>query len=94
MLPALLEALRQHQSEVDIARPRLDPALEALQGRVRDARRAVRRGRYATEDLAAAATLGIRRRPLASIAVVGAAGALVGCLVGLALGRRSGPRTL
>jgi ElaB/YqjD/DUF883 family membrane-anchored ribosome-binding protein len=71
----------------------LDPVSESLRETMRDARRAVRQGRYDVEDFAAATALHVRREPLASIAWAAAAGALAGCLLGFALGRRRRDRS-
>jgi ElaB/YqjD/DUF883 family membrane-anchored ribosome-binding protein len=68
---------------------RLEPALESVERTVRDVRRAVRRGRYAAEDLAADAARQVRRRPLASLGWAALAGAIVGGVVGLILSRGS-----
>jgi ElaB/YqjD/DUF883 family membrane-anchored ribosome-binding protein len=73
---------------------RLNPALESLEEKMRGARRAMTHGRHATEDLAADAALHVRRHPLASLAMAGAAGAVAGLLFGLAIGwqvRRTRP---
>ena len=71
---------------------RLMPALEKIERNARTVRRAVVRGRYATEDLAAAATLAVRRRPVRTLALAGVAGALAGCVLGYGLARRRAAR--
>ena len=76
---AAREAVREH----------LDPAVDALQENVRSARKAMAHGREAVEDFAASTAVRIRRRPLASVAVVAAVGLFAGCLLGLVLGRRT-----
>jgi ElaB/YqjD/DUF883 family membrane-anchored ribosome-binding protein len=73
---------------------RLSPALETLEENVRDARRAIARGRRRVEDLADETTLRVRQRPLTSMAVAATVGALAGCLIGVAVGwklRRTTP---
>ena len=67
----------------EVLRERLMPALDTLEGTMRQGRRMLIRGRHAAEDAAAGAVLQIRRRPL--IAIVGA-GVLVGAVAGFALG--------
>lgn len=66
---------------------RLEPALESIEGKMRDVRRAVRRTRYAAEDLAAGAVVHVRRRPLVSLGWAALAGAIVGGAVALILAR-------
>lgn len=67
----------------------VDPVVASVHDTMREARRAVRRGRYVVEDVAGDTALRIRRRPLAAVALVAAAGTLVGCVLGFTLGRRS-----
>ena len=77
----------------DAIKQRLTPALdtlETLEKNARRARRAVARGRYATEDAMTGAALGLRRRPLRSLALAAGTGALAGCIMGFVLGRRGG----
>lgn len=64
----------------------LNPALESLEENVRTARRAIRKGRHAAEDVVAGATQEVRRRPLISVAMAGVTGALVGSAVGFVVG--------
>lgn len=74
----------------DAITQRLTPALdtiESLEKNLRRARRAAAHGRYATQDAVAGAALGIRRRPLRTVAVAAGAGALAGWLVGFAMSR-------
>ena len=66
---------------------RLTPALETLDETMRQGRRVIVRGREAVEDAAAAAALGIRRRPLKAVMIAALAGALVGGLAGFGLSR-------
>lgn len=78
------------ESAKEAVAERLSPALESFEDNVREnvreARRAITHGRHAAEDLAAGTALEVRRRPLMSVAVVGAAGAFAGCMFGFALG--------
>ena len=79
----------------DAIRDRLTPAIDTLgtiEKNLRRARRAAAHGRYATEDAVAGATLGIRRRPLRTVALAAGAGALAGCLFGFAMSRRCASR--
>jgi hypothetical protein len=72
---------------------RLNPALESVEQNVRDARRAIGRGRRAAEDFAADAALRVRRHPLRSVTVAMTTGAAAGCLIGFGLGWVAGRRT-
>jgi len=67
-----------------IIHQRLEPAREAVETRVREARRVVTRARNAAEDFADDASLRIRRHPLSAVAAVASAGLLVGYLAGVA----------
>jgi hypothetical protein len=78
------------ESAAEALTERLSPALDSLGQNVRDARRAVARGRRATEDLIDQTTLRVRRRPATSMAVAVSAGALAGCMIGFALGWQAG----
>ena len=71
----------------------LSPALDTLEENVRDARRAIVHGRHAAEDVVAGAALQVRRRPLGALAIAVGVGALGGCMIGFALGRRAHGRT-
>jgi ElaB/YqjD/DUF883 family membrane-anchored ribosome-binding protein len=73
----------------EAVRERLDPALESFQQQARDARRAAVRGQHAVEDFAAGTALQIRRRPLTSVALASAVGAIAGCVFGLAMASRA-----
>lgn len=72
----------------EAVKERFAPAAEKLEDNVRQARRAMVRGRYAAEDAAAAAALQVRRHPGAAIALAAGAGALAGCMMGFAIGSR------
>ena len=65
------------------------PALDTVEEKARQARRAIVKGRYVAEDLAHETTDQVRRRPLMAIAIATGAGALAGCVIGFALGWRS-----
>jgi ElaB/YqjD/DUF883 family membrane-anchored ribosome-binding protein len=71
---------------VDAISQRFRPAAGTAEDAIRQARRAMVRGQYAAEDATAAAALLIRRRPLTAVAAAAGAGALVGGIVGLAVG--------
>ena len=68
---------------------RLTPALETLKENVREARRAIVHGRRAAQDFVAGTALRVRWRPMTALALAAGAGALAGCLIGLALGGRA-----
>lgn len=72
---------------------RLSPALETLEENVRQARRAIVQGRYAAEDFAAGTALQVRHHPLSAVALAAGAGALAGCMIGVALGWLAHRRT-
>jgi ElaB/YqjD/DUF883 family membrane-anchored ribosome-binding protein len=71
---------------------RVNPALEALEQHVREARRAMVHGRRAAEDFVDETTLRVRRHPLGSVALAVTAGALAGCVMGFALRWQAGRR--
>jgi ElaB/YqjD/DUF883 family membrane-anchored ribosome-binding protein len=72
---------------------RMTPALEELEENAQEARRTIVHGRHAVGDLVASTALRVRWRPLAAMALAASMGALAGCLIGFALGRRSHGRT-
>jgi ElaB/YqjD/DUF883 family membrane-anchored ribosome-binding protein len=65
---------------------RFAPARETIDDAIREGRRAIVRAQHAAEDAAAAATLIIRRRPLAAVAMAGATGLVVGGLIAMTIG--------
>ena len=71
---------------VEAIKERLTPALDTLDGTVRQGLRVIVRGQHAAEDATAAAALRIRRRPLSAVMIAAGAGALAGGLIGLGLG--------
>jgi ElaB/YqjD/DUF883 family membrane-anchored ribosome-binding protein len=81
-------------SAKDAVAERLSPTLDSVQEQVRQARRVITHGRHAAEDFVAETELNVRRRPLSSIALAGAVGALAGCLFGLLLGSQTRRRRL
>ena len=60
---------------------------------LREARRALMSARHTTEDVAAAAALKVRKRPLASVSMAACTGTLIGTVVGFAFGRFRKSRT-
>lgn len=85
-MPTTIETAREAVSE------RLNPALESLEQNLRDARRAVARGRRVAEDVVDEATVRIRRHPLSATALAATAGMLAGCVIGFVLGWQAGHR--
>jgi len=79
-MSTILETVRDAVGE------RVNPAVDALDTHVRDARRAITQGQHAVEDCAAGAALQVRRRPLTAIALAGMSGALAGMAFGLIVG--------
>jgi ElaB/YqjD/DUF883 family membrane-anchored ribosome-binding protein len=71
---------------VNAVKERVSPALDKIDEAIRHGRRVMVRGQHAAEDAAAAAALGIRRRPLSAVMIAAGAGALAGGLVGFGLG--------
>lgn len=69
-------------------RESVGPALEVIEGNVRQARRAVVASQHAAEDFADSATLQIRKHPLGAVAMAAGASAFVGCVIGFILGWR------
>jgi hypothetical protein len=74
------------ESMQDAVAERFGPALEES---VRDARRAVTRGQYALEDLAAGTALQVRRHPLTGVLLAGMAGGVAGWMCGFVFGWRT-----
>jgi ElaB/YqjD/DUF883 family membrane-anchored ribosome-binding protein len=63
---------------------------DVVDEQVRSARRAIRKGKYAAEDLADEVRLEARRNPLQTVGVALGIGAIAGLIAGLAL--RGAPR--
>lgn len=66
---------------------RLEAGFHNIEAGIAQGRRAVARGRDAAEDGLAAASLHIRRHPIRTVALVAAASALFGCVIGFAASR-------
>lgn len=65
------------------------PSRQQIDERVRNARRAINDARHTAEDVAAEATVTVRRHPLSSVAAAAGAGVLLGAaLVGAIAGIR------
>jgi ElaB/YqjD/DUF883 family membrane-anchored ribosome-binding protein len=73
----------------DAVAERLAPALESLDQNLRSARRTIALGRRMARDAVDDASLRVRHRPLTSVALAAAAGALAGCLIGFVFGQRA-----
>ena len=80
-------AIRQAETKDARTEPCAWPTFESVEQAVREARRTVTGARYAAEDLAASASLGVRRHPLASVGLAIVAAALFGGVAGFAAGR-------
>ena len=72
----------------EAVKDRFAPVLEGFEENMREARRAILHGRHAAEDFVTETALQVRRRPLLALAFAAGAGALAGCVIGFALGRR------
>jgi hypothetical protein len=83
-------AIRHGETKDARTEPCAWPTLESVEQAVREARRTVTGARYTAEDLAASASLGVRRHPLASVGLAIAAAALVGGVAGFAAGQFAG----
>lgn len=75
------------ESATKTIRDHAEPALEALEDNVRNARQAVVAGRRAVEDCTDEAMHQVRRHPFMAVGLAVGAGSLFGCLVGFTLGR-------
>lgn len=71
---------------VEAFKEKLTPALDTLEGTLRQGRRMAVRGQHAAEDAAAAAALIVRRRPLGAVVVAAGVGAIVAGAIGFAAG--------
>ena len=80
------------ESAAKTVREYAEPVRAAVEENVRDLRRAVVAGRHAVEDVAADATIQVRRHPLRWLGIAVGAGTLFGCLVGFTVGRCGGSR--
>lgn len=78
---------------VDAIKDRLAPALDTLDERMRQGRRAFVRGQHTAEDAAAAATRIVRRRPLRAVMIAAGVGALAGGVIGFGFGWLTRNRT-
>lgn len=86
---ATLNAAAAAAEATEAIKEHFTPALDAIEENVREAKRAIVRGRHAAEDLMAATALEARRHPLRTIGLAAGVGALAGCLVGFACGSGS-----
>lgn len=68
-------------------RERLTPALETLDETMRRGRGVIIGGQQAADDAIAGVALKIRKRPLSSVIIAAGAGALVGAVMAVTLGR-------
>ena len=68
------------------------PTLESVEQAVRTARRSASEARIKAEDLAAGASLEVRRHPFAAVGLAATAGIATGCVFGFAAGWFSGRR--
>ena len=85
-------AIRLDEMKAARTEPSAWPTLESIEQAVRSARRTVSGARYATEDLAGAATLEVRRHPLLAVGLAAGGGVLFGCVAGFTAGWFSGRR--
>jgi hypothetical protein len=71
----------------DAIRERLNPAIEAIEGNVHEVRQAVHTGRHCAQSLARDTATVIQRHPLRVTALALGGGAVMGCLLGIAIGQ-------
>ena len=81
------------ESATKAVREYAEPVRAAVEENMRDVRRAVVVGRHAVEDVAAEATVQVRRHPFMSLGIAVGVGTLFGCLIGFTVGRFGGSRT-
>jgi hypothetical protein len=79
-----------HKSTAEAVFERVNPALESLEQNARDARRMLATSVRNAEDFVDETRLRVRRRPLTSLALAVTAGAIAGCMLGVAVGWRAG----
>jgi ElaB/YqjD/DUF883 family membrane-anchored ribosome-binding protein len=72
----------------ETVKQRLGEGLKRVEEDIERGRRVIAKGREAAEEGVATAVLRVRRHPIRSVAIVAGAGAIVGCVIGFALGRR------
>lgn len=72
----------------EIVKEQLGSSLHNIEDRIHRGRREVLRARRALEDGVGSAALKVRRHPGLAVAASVAVGALVGCVIGFACGRR------
>lgn len=65
------------------------PGLKALEDNARKARELVDEGRHATEQLVSSTVSEVQQHPLRAIFLATTGGAIAGCLMGFAFGRRT-----
>ena len=65
------------------------PTLETIQENVRQLRHAALAGRHVVEDSTAHTRIQVRQHPFLAVGIALGIGALVGCVTGFSLGRRS-----
>lgn len=71
----------------EAVKQRLGAGLQQFEEGLEHGRRVFARQREAAEDRITEAALHVRRHPIRSVALVAAAGAMLGCIVGFAVGR-------
>ena len=77
-------AVRTGDMQKTLGEPCAWPTLESVEQAVRNARRAARGARAATEDFVAGTTLEVRRHPLTAVGLAATAGIVTGCAFGFA----------
>ncbi len=85
-------AIRESAMKGAHAEPRTWPTFESVEQAVRVARRSASEARIKAEDLAAGASLEVRRHPFTAVGLAAAAGIGAGCVFGFAAGWFAGRR--
>ena len=75
------------ESATRAVRDYTEPVRAAVEEHMRDVRRAVVAGGHTVEDVAAEATIQVRRHPFVSLGIAVGIGTLFGCLIGFTIGR-------
>lgn len=85
-------AIRQGEMKDARTEPYAWPTFESMEQAVRTARRTASEARIKAEDLAAGASLEVRRHPFAAVGLAATAGIAAGCVFGFTAGWFTGRR--
>ena len=85
-------AIRESDVKGAHGEPRVWPTFESVEQAMKTARRSASEARIKAEDLAAGASLEVRRHPFAAVGMAATAGVAFGCVFGFAAGWFTGRR--